>query len=268
MGVELSSLFPATQYPDIHDWAILGVYRGSTANGMYLPPEEEAGTDDIDLLYVCIPPEKYYLGLNQYHSRGTREIQQDHWDILVYEFRKFVSLLQQGNPNVLSVLWTNAGFVTHGLDWYWKLVERRNLFVGKHVFKSFQGYAKSQFEHMRKGELLGHMGAKRKALREKFGYDPKHAAHLIRLLRMGVEFLNRGTLEVYRGDASELLEIKRGEWAFDRIVIESDKLFKQLDYAHDHSGLPDHPDYEAIDRFCVDTVRGFLYPKPYQGPYD
>jgi len=52
------------------------------------------------------------------------------------------------------------------------------------------------------------MGAKRKSLVEKFGYDTKNAAHLILLLRMGIEFLSVGVLHVKRHDAQELLEIK------------------------------------------------------------
>lgn len=39
------------------------------------------------------------------------------------------------------------------------------------------------------------------------GYNAKNAAHLIRLLRMGIEFLTEGTLYVERADAPELLDI-------------------------------------------------------------
>lgn len=57
------------------------------------------------------------------------------------------------------------------------------------------------------------MGERRKALVRRHGYDTKNAAHLIRLLRMGIEFLQSGELLVDRSghDAGELLAIKRGE---------------------------------------------------------
>ena len=49
------------------------------------------------------------------------------------------------------------------------------------------------------------MGEKRKAIVRKYQYDVKNAAHLIRLLRMGIEFLETGELRVFRAmDAEEL----------------------------------------------------------------
>ena len=42
----------------------------------------------------------------------------------------------------------------------------------------------------------GYMGQKRRELVRRVGYDAKNAAHLIRLLRMGIEFLTEGTLHV------------------------------------------------------------------------
>jgi len=42
------------------------------------------------------------------------------------------------------------------------------------------------------------MGKKRRELVMRVGYDSKNAAHLIRLLRMGIEFLTEGTMYVER----------------------------------------------------------------------
>ena len=61
--------------------------------------------DDKDALAVCVPPLEYYFALRQYGSRGTREIKRNEWDIVIYEARKFISLLAKGNPNVLAALW-------------------------------------------------------------------------------------------------------------------------------------------------------------------
>lgn len=101
----------------------------------------------------------------------------------------------------------------------------------------------------------GYMGAKRKALVEKHGFDSKNAAHTIRLLRMGVEFLRDGELRVWREDAAELLEIKRGEWPLDRIEAEAEKLFKTAEEEHTKSTLPERPDREAAERLLVELVR-------------
>lgn len=58
----------------------------------------------------------------------------------------------------------------------------------------------------------------RSALEEQFGYDTKHAMHLVRLLRMGAEALEQGVLHVKRPDAAELLSIRHGKWTYDEVV--------------------------------------------------
>jgi predicted nucleotidyltransferase len=59
---------------------------------------------------------------------------------------------------------------------------------------------------------------KRSATEEKYGYDTKHAMHLVRLLRMGEEILTGAGVIVKRPDAAELLEIRNGAWDYDDLV--------------------------------------------------
>jgi len=58
----------------------------------------------------------------------------------------------------------------------------------------------------------------RSELEEQFGYDTKHAMHLVRLLRMGKEALEEGVLKVKRPDAEELLAIRNGAWSYEQCV--------------------------------------------------
>lgn len=236
------------------DWAILIGYRGSIAHGMYVPKNDPNSIDDKDIMAVCVPPKEYYLGLKNYGSRGTKEIKQDAWDIVVYEAKKFIGLLAVGNPNVLSMLWMEPQDYILQRDAGKYLIENRQAFVGKHVYKSFAGYAHSQLHRMTHSACLGYMGEKRKRLVEQFGYDTKNAAHLIRLLRMAIEFLNDGVLYVRRHDAPQLLEIKRGEWTLEQVKMEADRLFKLADEAYLKSKLPVNVDEEAINQICVNTV--------------
>ena len=103
------------------------------------------------------------------------------------------------------------------------------------------------------------MGSKRKALVEQFGYDCKNASHLIRLLRMSIEFLDTGELIVKRPDAEELLEIKRGEWELERVKEEADVLFKLAEKAYNKSTLPERPDAEYVNKICVEIIRTALH---------
>ena len=87
------------------------------------------------------------------------------------------------------------------------------------------------------------------------GYDTKHGAHLVRLLRMGREVLETGELHVWRGgrDADELLAIRDGQWSYEQLVEwaeEQDAAIKGISCL----ALPEKPDREAIDSLCVNLV--------------
>jgi uncharacterized coiled-coil protein SlyX len=100
----------------------------------------------------------------------------------------------------------------------------------------------------------GYMGAKRKELVKKVGYDAKNAAHLIRLLRMGIEFLVEGELHVERADAENLLSIKRGEWSMEKVKEEAERLFKLAEEAYVRSSLPPKPDIQHAEKLCMKII--------------
>ena len=83
------------------------------------------------------------------------------------------------------------------------------------------------------------------------GYDTKNAAHLIRLLRMSIEFLNEGQLHVKREDAAELLSIKKGKWKLKQVKEEAIRLFKRAEDTYDRSDLPIMPKRENINVLCM-----------------
>ena len=239
-------------------WSILSAYRGSIAHGMYIPQEDPNSIDDKDAISVCVPSEDYYLGLKEYGSRGTKEIKKGEWDIVIFEVKKFIRMLKNGNPNVLTTLWLEPQHYIKTTEAGNLIIASRELFVGRHVYRSFSGYAYAQLHQMTKKSYSGYMGERRKALVDKFGYDTKNAAHLIRLLRMGIEFLKDGRLYVLRSDASQLLEIKRGEWSFEQVRTAADRLFKLAEEAYLKSTLPVQADKEKIDTLCVEVVKTAL----------
>ena len=243
------------------DWSILVMYRGSIAHGMYCPPSDPASIDDKDIMEVCVPPIDYYLGLSQYGSHGTKEFKRNEWDVVSYELRKYMSLLAQGNPNVLMTLWMEQKYYLKLTAAGQLIRTHRTIFNGKHAYRAFSGYAKGQMHRMtHHGDFSGHMGDKRKKLVEQFGYDTKNASHLIRLLRMGVEFLTEGVLYVERAhDATELLEIKKGEWSLERVQKEADRWFQLIDETYVKSTLPNHPDMVAINQLCVDVAETAIF---------
>jgi hypothetical protein len=103
----------------------------------------------------------------------------------------------------------------------------------------------------------GYMGQKRRELVRRVGYDAKNAAHLIRLLRMGIEFLTEGTLHVERQDAPELLSIKRGEWSLEKVKTEAERLFQLSQEAYVRSTLPPEPDRDHAEKLCVEIISAY-----------
>jgi hypothetical protein len=163
--------------------SILLAYRGSIAHGMYTPPSDPNSIDDKDVMGVCVPPVDWYFGIhaafpaNQaFPTNGTKEIKRDEWDIVVYEARKFIQLLVQGNPNVLMLLWLEKNYYLRVTEAGQMILDKRDIFVGRHVYKAFTGYAYGQLHRMTHAAFEGHMGTKRKTLVEKYGYDCYDAA--------------------------------------------------------------------------------------------
>jgi predicted nucleotidyltransferase len=232
--------------------AILIGWRGSIAHGMYTPQHDPNSIDDKDILSVVIPPIENYFGLSEWGSRGVKELMIDEWDCVGYELKKFVSLLCKGNPNVLGMLWLEREDYLLLTDIGKMLIENRKLFATRQAYHSFAGYAHGQAHRMTHGAFDGYMGQKRKALVDKFGYDCKNAAHLIRLLRMGIEFMIEGELHVKRQDATRLLEIKHGEWTLEKVKIEADRLFALAEESYIRSTLPTDIDRDKINKLLVD----------------
>lgn len=99
----------------------------------------------------------------------------------------------------------------------------------------------------------------RAAMEEKFGYDLKHALHLIRLSRMCNEILSTGKVIVKRPDREELLNIRNGGWSYDRLIEEAEKLDAQAKQLYKTSTvLPHTPDFEFLDNLCIQLVEKSL----------
>lgn len=98
----------------------------------------------------------------------------------------------------------------------------------------------------------------RAKLEAKFGYDTKHASHLIRLGLMCEELLTTGTLVVKRPDADYLLRVRAGEYSYEYIMDYSDTLDVRLKELAESSPLPKRPDLKKINALCVDTIQQML----------
>ena len=312
--IKLKGLSPEQVSKLLPEGLISLCWRGSVAHGMYVPQSDPDSIDDKDVMGVYIGPLEHYLGFGR---KDVYEQWEGEWDCVFYEVRKFVGLLLNCNPNVLSLLWLEPNGIIYESAIGARLRQQRDLFVTKKAYHSFSGYAHAQFKKMisfnqeaqalmqqleeqliafgidpessdagsalrhvgghpfigattemmeivkrYRGERRryysgGYMGKKRRELVRRVGYDAKNAAHLIRLLRMGIEFLTEGALRVERADAPELLDIKRGVWSLEKVKNEAERLFQLSQEAYVRSPLAPEPDRRRAERLCVQMISEF-----------
>jgi predicted nucleotidyltransferase len=255
--IKLSGLTREQTLEIIPEKTLLLGFVGSIAHGTYIPKTDPNCIDDKDILGVSIGSERVYFGLGGTRDeREQKEVKKDEWDSVVYEIRKFFSLLMNQNPNVLGLLWLQEKDYIYISESGKKILENRDIFTSKQAYRAFSGYAHGQLNKMTHfGDAKqAYMGEKRYELVKKFGFDCKNASHLIRLLRMGIEYLTDGQLQVFRKDNDELKSIKRGEWTLEKIVKEADRLFVLAQEAYIRSPLPAMPDKEKIEDLLISIL--------------
>jgi predicted nucleotidyltransferase len=113
-------------------------------------------------------------------------------------------------------------------------------------YKSYQGWKNER-------------NPKRKKLEDQYGFDTKHASHLIRLARTGVEVLETGKLIVKRPDAAELLGIRQGKRTFEDIEEEAMKLEEKMNslYKENPCNLPSKPNVTRLDELSQHIILKF-----------
>ena len=240
------------------DNLILSSYRGSISHNTFIHNDHPNSTDDIDLMGVFFAPEDHYIGLNK--SRETVEKYINAYDIVSYEFIKTITMLLKGNPNVFPLLWLKTDHYLYKNFYGRALIDNRDLFTSKHVYKRFAKYAENELRNTNKIEFHGYMGKKRKKLVETYLYDCKHASHCIRLLTMGIEFAQTGNLQVYRThDAQELIDIKLGKWTLEEVKELAADKFSDAGKIFQNSDLPDEPNFELVNKLTKEILYDYLY---------
>jgi hypothetical protein len=165
-------------------------------------------------------------------------------DVCWWELGKFLALALKANPNILEALFTPPEHVLLCSERGERLRAMRHVFLSKYLYQTYSGYVLSQFRTMR-GDL------------ERGGsFKPKHAMHLIRLLRSGIEALRgNGIVVDARPWRDELLAIKHGRVPFQEIHARALDLHRVFDEEFARTTLPDRPDVDAVDRFLIEARR-------------
>jgi len=102
-----------------------------------------------------------------------------------------------------------------------------------------------------------HRNRARADLERAHGFDTKHAMHLVRLLRMGLEVLRGEGVQVRRPDTEDLCAIRSGAWTFDKVLSHAEDLHGQMTAAAEVSALPEEVDPDLVDAMLLEVLDAF-----------
>lgn len=224
---------------------------GSFAHGLNVP------TSDHDFIALYIDPADVLIGLDR--SAGsvkTREgevrpegikSQAGDTEGTFYSVRKYAGLAAQGNPTVLTLLFTPNLFEPDLIG----LQANRDMFLSKRLVARHLGYADSM-----EARLTGKKAPRtnRPELVEAHGFDSKAAFHAIRLLIQGHEMLLTGHMTMPMADEPRefLLAVRNGEYSIGDVLEEIAAWRQKIQSAEHTTSLPEVPDYDRINNWLID----------------
>ena len=189
---------------------------------------------DVDRRGIYLPPADLEWSLygvpEQLENRETEEC---YW-----ELKKFIVLALKANPNILECLW--SPIVEQTSEVAEALVGKREIFLSKLVYQTYNGYVMSQFKKLEQD------------LRTKGELNWKHAMHLIRLLLQGIGVMKErqvGVRVVEHRDA--LLAIRDGGQTWAEVNQWRLALHREFEEAFRRTTLPDAPDYAEANRSLI-----------------
>ena len=130
----------------------------------------------------------------------------------------------------------------------------------EHLTKE-RAYRSSMGEWKQYQTWLIERNPQRAELEKKYGYDTKHAMHVVRLLRMAKEILTGQGVIVKRPDAEELKAIRfDGAWSFDHLIEWATTQDQELEELKNNSPLPKQPDRKTLSRMCYKILESYRHP--------
>ena len=173
------------------------------------------------------------------------------YDFTVYNIVKYFSLLMNMNPNITDSIWTPDNCVLYCNQIGLLIRDNRKLFLSKKLWHTFRGFAASQ-----KHKILGKNpddSSKRKAIRDKYGWDVKYGMHLCRNLLEAEMLLSEGDMDLQR-DKEFLKGIRRGEMSQQEVFDWATAKELQLEKIYAESTLPWGPDEDKIKQLLLDCL--------------
>ena len=204
---------------------ILLALTGSQAYGTAI------ATSDCDYKGVFIAPKDYYLGFKSIEQKDTGwatepgtgkfPMLDDVKDCVVYELRKFLTLVGNNNPNILETLWLDEEFYCYISPVGAHLRSYREAFLSQKIRGSFAGYAYAQIRRVENHRKWLLNPPSRKPVPQGFGLnDGNYKPLTLSEMNAFLEFLYmlvRDCIE-FMDPASELYELLTSRIDFKAIL--------------------------------------------------
>lgn len=162
-------------------------------------------------------------------------------DYLAQDFQTV--LAEEGDDKARTLAMTKIGFDDNLME----LIQKENEY-----HKALQDWKNYQTWQRQRNPA-------RAELEAKSGYDTKHAAHLVRLMRMAEEILLGKGVIVKRPDADELLAIRDGIWSYDELMqyvqTQEDKVEKLYE---NNQNIPKKVNVNRLNDICMSVAESFL----------
>ncbi|MBF9350688.1 MULTISPECIES: nucleotidyltransferase domain-containing protein [Mycobacteroides] len=222
---------------------------GSVAHGLGTPES------DHDYMGIYIDAPEVLIGWQPEHGavrdrdkpEGIKSEAGDS-ETTYYGLRKYVKLITDGNPTVMTLLFTPNLTTPDRIG----LQANRDMFLSRKLATRHVGYADSM--HAR---LTGKKAPRtnRPELIAKHGYDTKAAFHALRLLIQGYEMLTRQTMTMPMTDLARdyLLNVRHGKIPENDVLDAIEYWRAELQAAEGTSPLPPEPDYTKINQWLIET---------------
>lgn len=219
---------------------------------------------DIDIRGIFYLQPEFLLGL-----RRCYQVENQSKDICFYAPNRFFELLLKNNPHALEMLFLDKQFIKFVHPSFEKIINDRHVFLSKRLGYSFGGYA---FGQIRTSLIKKANNTGRKELVQKFGIDTKGIAHAVRLYKAGTEVLTTGDLKVYRPEREFLLDIRKGKYTPEELLImgkdDNNKdifiggilkdIHNEFENAFNKTKLPKDPPFEKIQTMLINLQKEFL----------
>lgn len=232
---------------------ILECVVGSTLHGTAV----NDGLEDLDLMAIVLEDKATMCGFETKdtwtHRTKPQGVRSEAGDVdwVGYGLRKYLKLALSGNPTILLALFASPEYIRLVTPAGRDLRALAPQIVSKRAFAPFRGYMKQQKER-----LLGTRGQKnvtRPELVEKYGFDTKYAAHVVRLGFQGIELMETGRLMLPMAnfERDSCIDIRTGKFTLPEVIEWIDALEEDLETAHRRSGLRDEPDTAAVESWML-----------------